>query len=235
MTYTIIQKRRNAEDKSAKSVHQVIYDEETDMIYFDTLRGSCADIRDFLTCLSLGSGIMEKLLLNEFYRKNHPFEITSITGCSGCTDYYVRWQDKQGFIYRKHIFHTSMYGSLNQGVSIWMGDLQAMIFSNEEFYHELIIAAALLEKEEYDEDWQTILEEPIKENKKYGFNTPCDNFMDLWANPKAYNSAHTEEDADNEVEQAEINYPECWAIWKLIGERKGYKKFFQKDVEPEEA
>ena len=72
-------------------------------------------------------------LIKDYQSKSRKlkYHIQRITGMSGCEDYYIIFAEYFGGRYhelrRKHLLHISMYGKVNEGISMYIGDFVEII------------------------------------------------------------------------------------------------------------
>lgn len=187
-------------------IFQLVRDDN--QIRFTTIRGEAADFLDFLLCLNQ-AGVLKEVLLEHYSRENRKYEFTTRRGMSGCRDYYVRWQVDKGFIHKKRILHISMNSKLNEGIDIWAGDLQQLLFQDTGLAYFLpeVCASPVKFNMYTEEEIQFNLERPA-------FDVPSRNWL--------YN---LKEDGEKTIE----GFPICQAFWKIVGGKEGYDAFFKHD------
>lgn len=110
-----------------------IHVSEDNVLTIAPVKGVSVPLVTFFEIVQQDKGL-GKLLVdanNSFERKN-PYKILRHEGISGCVDYDIEWID--GYIAdlfpvtkRKHLFHTSMYGKINETIRIFLPDFYLLL------------------------------------------------------------------------------------------------------------
>jgi len=103
---------------------------EDNRFYLKSLAGSAIQVEFFLPLLdaTLPEGWLKEAERLHQSRRN-PWLVKSRYGISGCSDYFLYSLRNEEFLDQPvgGRIHVSMRGKLNQGVSLWLGDLPPLL------------------------------------------------------------------------------------------------------------
>jgi hypothetical protein len=104
--------------------------EATNKVTIASLKGNSLPIEFLLSILNAGLGEdWEKEAENLHLLRKKPWQVTRRCGRSGAEDYslLILLNSDWKYFYKAAHVHISMYGNLNEGFSMWLGDIPPLL------------------------------------------------------------------------------------------------------------
>lgn len=105
-------------------------DETTNRVTITSLKGNSLPIEFLLSILNAGLGEgWEKEAENLHLSRKKPWQVTRRCGRSGAEDYslLILSNSDWKYFYKAAYVHISMYGNLNEGFTMWLGDIPPLL------------------------------------------------------------------------------------------------------------